>query len=1147
MSPTGSADRNLLFGILALQMDFITRDQLVAGMNAWVLDKAKLLGQILVEQEALDDDNRAWLEAGVERHVAKHDNDSSKSLSALSSLGSARMELERFADPELQVSLALVSKESWLDRQLRPLSASTSSGASVDHQKDCDATISYSPSREVGVRYRILRPHAKGGLGEVFVAEDTELHREVALKEIQGQHAGHEASRNRFVLEAEITGGLEHPGIVPVYGLGTYADGRPFYAMRFIKGDNLKEAIERFHKRSSTDHADSEAKSSVESDKSTKSADYLSFEFRKLIGRFVDVCNAVAYAHSRGVLHRDLKPGNIMLGKFGETLVVDWGLAKVIGRQNQPNAPFGGIDEATLMPASSSVAETIAGTAIGTPAYMSPEQAAGKIDELGPATDVYSLGATLYVLLTNQPPATGKDASEILRKVQRGEVGFNRQEAHSKGIPAALIAICKKAIRVLPGKRYVSPLALAEDLEHWLADEPVRAWREPLSVRSRRWVGRHRVFLTSVAAAMLVGLVSLSIATRQLTNANEGLKKANKDKEEQLSRAEWLLYASKINLAQRAWDANDVPTTWQALASCQSKFRGWEHDFLFTQMHRNHDTFRGFSSAVVSLAFSPDGSRIACAVSQSVRVVNANTGLQELSMMGHTHFVKCVAFSPDGKWIASASIDRTVKVWEAATGKEFHTFTGHKDAVLSLAFDPQSKLIVSGGVDKKLRVWDLLAKEELYSLDAEFVSIDRVAFTTDGKWIAWIRFDRETVVWDLGAGREKRVIPLNDEAFNRLIPIPWASPDGKWLATRRDDGIIRIRERASGNEKHMLKGHRGEVKYVAFSPDSKRLASGSVDGTVKLWDLTWERFPKDTLPMTFNEDHAAFTRDNNHIVGSKNGMSIAFWDSATRREVRSLKGKFLALSPDGTRILSEYMDFVQVEKDGKTLHGVTKFEIRDSATGEIVVKLKGFERTNFRSMALSGDNSRVLGLRFDGTVRIWNGGTGAEEFVIHQKRSTIQCAGVTGDSKRILTAGHDSLDSWDALTGKHVYKVENDLGTVSCMTFTPDGQRFVCGYMNGKLRIWISNSMTRIADLDGHTRMVSCVAVGHNRIASGSQDKTIKLWDLSTGRETITLRGHEGTVKFVAFSPDGKRLVSGSEDRTIRVWDATMKMDDFSN
>ena len=288
--------------------------------------------------------------------------------------------------------------------------------------------LSVGAATSDGQRFRILRPHARGGLGAVFVALDAELHREVALKQILEQHADDPVSRQRFLAEAEITGGLEHPGIVPVYGLGTYAGGRPYYAMRFIKGDSLKEAIEHFH-----------ADDSLKNDPGRRS-----LELRKLLRRFVDVCNAIDYAHCRGVIHRDLKPANIILGKHGETLVVDWGLAKAVGRADPS------VGEQTLAPSSSGSSETLPGSALGTPAYMSPEQAGGDLDRLGPRSDVYSLGATLYCLLTGKPPFEGDDIGEILRKVQRGDfVRAPRQVDPS--LDTALEAVCLKAMATEAG------------------------------------------------------------------------------------------------------------------------------------------------------------------------------------------------------------------------------------------------------------------------------------------------------------------------------------------------------------------------------------------------------------------------------------------------------------------------------------------------------------------------------------------------------------------------------------------------------------------------------------------------------------------------------------------------------------------------
>ena len=357
------------------------------------------------------------------------------------------------------------------------------------HFRDDARSFSVGTSSSEGLRFRVLRPHARGGLGAVYVALDTELHREVALKQILDRHADDPTSRRRFLVEAEIAGGLEHPGIVPVYGLGSYSNGRPFYAMRFIRGDSLKEAIAAFH-----------ADASLKRDPGRRS-----LELQKLLRRFLDVCNAIEYAHSRGVLHRDLKPGNIIVGKHGETLVVDWGLAKSVGR-SEPGAAS---EERTLVPSSASgSAETLPGSVMGTPAFMSPEQAVGDLDRLGPGSDVYSLGATLYVLLTGHPPFEGNDVGAMLEAVWRG--GFERPRKLDSSIDLPLEAICLKAMARSPFDRYASPRSLADDIERYMADEPVLAWREPLLRRARRWARRNRTLVVSSVAVLLFGLAGLA-------------------------------------------------------------------------------------------------------------------------------------------------------------------------------------------------------------------------------------------------------------------------------------------------------------------------------------------------------------------------------------------------------------------------------------------------------------------------------------------------------------------------------------------------------------------------------------------------------------------------------------------------------------
>jgi WD40 repeat protein len=1103
---SAAADRNLLFGILALQMDFISRDQLVAAMHAWVVDKARPLGQILLEQGALSRARSDLLDALVEEHLRQHGQDPERSLAALAVPTPLRQELRGLADGDLDASLARLPD-------------------------DPGRTAAYQPPDDGTPRYRVLRPHARGGLGEVFVALDGELQREVALKEIDARHAADAGSRGRFVQEAEITGKLEHPGVVPVYGLGRHADGRPFYAMRFIKGQTLKEAIARFHA------APTDGERTAE------------LGLRGLLGRFVAVCNTVAYAHSRGVIHRDLKPANVMLGPYGETLVVDWGLAKAVG-SGTPTAGLEEKEEAALLPQlTDELAETQAGTALGTPAYMSPEQAAGRLDQLGPASDIYSLGATLYTLLTGRPPIEGKDTAEVLRKAQKGEVAPPRRVR--PGVPAALEAACLKALALRPEDRYGSAQALAADVERWLADEPVSAWPEPWGLRVRRWGRRHRALVTAALAALAVSLVGLTAGLILLGAAAEQEAKARHTAEEKEAEARgqrdeaWrrgeerrrVLYAAHLNLVQREYEAGNLAHVHDLLEQYRSPpadaedLRGFEWHYWDWRAHRELRVLRGHKGPVQSVAFSPDGRLASGGADGTVRLWDAADGRELQALKEKAPTVRSVAWSPDGHLLASATREGgAVRLWDAVAGREVRTLRGHRFAAWGVAFSPDGRRLASAGSDGSddmVRLWDVASGREVRALKGHKNHVRSVAWSPDGRRLASAGDDGTVRLWDAAGGEPLLILSVQK---GWVFAVAW-SPDGRRLASAGMDGTLRLWDAAGGRELHSLKGHQGTVFGVAFSPDGRRLASAGWDGTLRLWDAAGGRELLTLRGHTLSVNGVAFSPDGRRLASAGQDGTVRLWDAAASQERPTFKGHTgwvagVAFSANGKRLASASFD--------------GRLRLWYTETTQPLLTLEG-QHGSLRGVAWSPDGRRLAGACGDGTVRLWDAAHGEKLLTLQGHMGEVLSVAWGPEGRRLAAAGENgTVHLWDAADGREVRTLKGHTKPVWSVAFSPDGKRLASAGLDQTVRVWDARTGQDPLTLQGHGSWITSVSWSPDgrRLAGACGDGTLRLWDLADGREVLTLKGHLGPVYSVAFSPDGPRLASAGEDGTVRLWDA---------
>lgn len=964
---------------------------------------------------------------------------------------------------------------------------------------------------------------ARGGMGVVHKAWQKSLSRTVAVKMILAGQLASATEVQRFLGEAENAASLDHPNIVPIHEVNSHED-LPYFSMRYIEGGHLGHHLHEFT-------GDPKAAARL----------------------MATVARAVHYAHQRGILHRDLKPANILLDAEKRPHLTDFGLARrVEGSGNQ----------------------TQTGILVGTPSYMSPEQASGQSKGLTWAADVYSLGTVLYELLTGRPPFKAEKALETVTQVLNDEpVSPSRLRP---GVPRDLEIVCLKCLSKEPGQRYTNAQELAEELERFLAGEPIQARPVGAWERGWRWC-RRRPLVVGLAGVSVVALLAMAgvlvglFFNARLQDANEKLEDSSQQLQTALgtvkaekANARHYLYLAEMSLAEQARKENQIGRMVQHLRRVipespdEEDLRGWEWYHLWRQYHGEQSRLRGHQGAVNAIAFSPDERLLASGgVDTTVRIWDTFTGKQIHVLEGHTGRVNGIAFSPDGKHLASGSADKTVIIWDTATGRKRLSLQGHNASVKATAFSPDGRQLYSGSEDKVVRMWDVESGQILGTteLGREAGAFGGVAFSPMERRIAWFALKLP----NQGGHPEIRVCDWEGrESIPRYIPGakisagPAFSPDGKFLAcgTREIQPFLQMWDADSdnGQPKLSLKGHRILITSVAFSSDGKRLVSGSEDRTIKIWDVSTGKEIA-TLHEEGTPFCLAFSPDGQRLASGSEDGTVKLW-ALPGRGVRSLSPQgptlHVAFSPNGQRL---------VGSGRRTI-------IWDVKTGNVV-----------QQPANLGENSRVEWspdgryLAAGPRGQVWDVNTGAGADI--RRRANGYGFDFSRDGRISASASSNRVILWDTVENRCLQAFSSEgKGTATCVSFSPDGRFLAAGWgvltansETGALRVWdvatgqdvsgfegIRHGVWKVAFSPDGRRLAA--AIGPPGFTGGPYPipGVVKLWDTATWGEITTLRGYSACVWGLAFSPDSQRLATaaGVYERgrppkhpgEVKIWDA---------
>ncbi len=957
--------------------------------------------------------------------------------------------------------------------------------------------------------YRLVRLIGHGGMGEVWLAEQTTpLRRSVALKLIRAGMYD-KAVVHRFQAERQSLAIMDHPAIAKVFDAGTTPQGQPYLVMEFVPGLPI-----------------------------TEYCDQQKLKIRDRIELFIQACDGVQHAHQKAIIHRDLKPANIMVVEVdgrAAPRIIDFGLAKLT----------------TLAVAEQSI-YTQLGQFLGTPGYMSPEQADPDQQDIDTRSDIYSLGVILYVLLTGLQPFEAQrrqkpQLHEWLRQLKEDDPPSLTEKLGAIGAAAAEIArarstdpkqlthelrgdlnwIASKAVARERERRYGTPSDLAGDLRRYLNDEPIEARPASSAYQLHKFLRRHRLAAAIAGIVVALGLVTSAaglIAVRQKHAAEYQASQALK------AQARLLVQAA----AQRLKDADVAGARGIILEVLTNpaftQARSSDAMSVFQEM-RSADVqlavLYGHEAEATFAAYSADGTRVVTAsLDGTCRVWDALTGQPLAVLSGHDGVVWSAAFSPDGTRIVTAGSDKTARIWDASNGTPLAVIAGHGERVYSAAYSPDGTRILTASLDKTARIWDARTGAPIAILTGHADRIYTAAYSPDGKRIVTAAGDKSAKIWDAHSGSALFTLSGRGHEINSAA----YSPDGAYIVTASSEDTTRVWDARTGAPLATMFGNGDRANYAAYSPDGTRIVTASPDCNARIWDARSGVLLGVLSGHADSVTSAFYSPDGSRILTASYDTTARIWDARAGMPLAVLSGhdgtvNSAAYSPDGSRIVTASLD-----KTARTW---------DAATGKSQLTLEHGDRV--WSAAYSPDGAHIITASFDKTARIWDAHTGVTDAVLSGHADRVFSAAYSPDGTRIVTGSLDQTARiWDSHGGTALAVLTGHTGVVYTAAYSPDGTHIVTASSDKTARIWDAHSGASLVVLSGHDDDVTSAAYSPDNahVVTASTDTTARVWEPQTGTAIAVLSGHADVVHYAAYSPDGRYIVTASDDKTARIWDA---------